>query len=106
MPPGIYDDNHLYVNLAERQVRLDQQTVRLSKKEFDLLRLLVTSAGRVLTQQSLLQQLWGEHHAADTHYLRILIGKLRAKLRDDPTNPRYIETESGIGYRFLSRGDD
>lgn len=106
VPPAIYDDGHLYVDLSERQVRLEQKVIRLSKKEFDLLKLLVTAPGRVLTQQSLLHQLWGQHHEADTHYLRILVGKLRAKLNDDPTDPRYIETETGIGYRFHPHRDE
>lgn len=55
----------------------------------------------MMTQQYLLREIWGPHHTKDTHYLRVFIGKLRSKLQDDPTFPRYIETEAGVGYRFL-----
>lgn len=101
IPPTGYDDGHLQVNILNHRVTLEQEEIHLSKKEFDLLRALVAHPGRILTQQQLLREIWGPHHVEDTHYLRIFIGRLRSKLKDDPTCPHYIETEGGVGYRFI-----
>lgn len=98
--PAVFDDGNLHVDLINRRVTVEKEEVRLSKKEFELLRLLMSHAGRIVTQQQLLQEIWGPAHKEDTHYLRIIVGKLRSKLKDNPTEPRYIETESGVGYRF------
>jgi two-component system KDP operon response regulator KdpE len=106
VPPVGYDDGHLRVDLHERRVRLEGEEIRLSKKEFDLLRILVSYPGRILTQQHLLRELWGPNHSEDNHYLRVFIGRLRSKLGDDPTNPRYIETRAGVGYRFISEHEN
>ncbi|MCP5163181.1 MAG: response regulator [Hahellaceae bacterium] len=105
--PGvaIFDDGNLRIDLAQRRVLLGNQEARLSKKEFDLLRMLMNHPGRIVTQQHLLRELWGPSHIEDTHYLRIFIGKLRTKLGDDPAQPTYIETEPGVGYRFLGQED-
>lgn len=100
----LFDDGHLHVDLARREVTLDGQPVVLSRKEFALLALLLRHAGRVVTQPQLLRELWGPTHQQDTHYLRILVGKLRQKLRDDATAPRYIATEPGVGLRFIDHG--
>jgi len=100
-PPTGYDDGRLSVDLYSRKVVLEGEEIHLSKKEFELLRLFITHPGRMMTQQYLLREVWGPHHTKDTHYLRIFIGKLRNKLKDNPTAPHYIETESGVGYRFL-----
>ena len=81
---------------------LDGEPVALSRKEYALLALLVRHAGRVVTQPQLLRELWGPTHQQDTHYLRILVGKLRQKLGDDAAAPRWIATEPGVGLRFLS----
>ncbi|MFC6673066.1 response regulator [Marinobacterium aestuariivivens] len=105
VPPVGYDDGYLQVDLQERSVRVAGEEVRFSKKEFELLKLLLAHPGRVLTQQQLLRELWGPHHSEDNHYLRVFIGRLRSKLNDDPTSPRYIETRAGVGYRFLGNGD-
>jgi two-component system KDP operon response regulator KdpE len=80
--------------------------VQLSRKEYALLAFLVQHAGRVITQRQLLRELWGPTHQEDTHYLRILVGKLRQKLGDDAAAPRWIATEPGVGLRFLSRSQD
>ncbi len=101
VPPTNYDDGCLVVDLLNRRVSLNGEGIHLSKKEFDLLRELIAHPGRILTQQHLLREIWGSHHAGDTHYLRVFIGRLRSKLGDDPTSPHYIETEAGIGYRFI-----
>ncbi len=98
----VYDDGCLRVDLARREVHLDGATVVLTRREFALLALLMNHAGRVLTQPQLLRELWGPTHAEDTHYLRILVSKLRHKLGDDAAAPRYIATEPGVGLRFLS----
>lgn len=99
----LFDDGHLHVDLGRREVTLDGEPVVLSRKEFALLALLLQHAGRVVTQPQLLRELWGPDHQDDTHYLRILVGKLRQKLHDDATAPRYIATEPGVGLRFIAR---
>lgn len=105
--PPVFDDGHLRVDLALRSVSLDREPVPLSRKEFGVLAALVRYAGRVVTQQQLLRELWGPAHVEDTQYLRVVIGKLRQKLRDEPAAPRYLKTEPGVGYRFIgeARGD-
>ena len=99
----VFDDGHLHVDLGRREVTLGGEPVVLSRKEFALLALLLQHAGRVVTQPQLLRELWGPTHQDDTHYLRILVGKLRQKLGDDATAPRYIATEPGVGLRFIAR---
>jgi two-component system KDP operon response regulator KdpE len=96
-----FDDGHLHIDLVRREVTLDGQPVALTRKEFALLALLLQHAGRVVTQPQILRDLWGPTHQHDTHYLRILVGKLRQKLHDDATAPRYIATEPGVGLRFV-----
>ncbi|MDR7068160.1 two-component system KDP operon response regulator KdpE [Pseudoxanthomonas japonensis] len=98
----LFDDGHLQVDLGRREVTLDGEPVALSRKEFALLALLLQHPGRVVTQPQLLRELWGPNHQDDTHYLRILVGKLRQKLQDDATAPRYIATEPGVGLRFMA----
>jgi len=100
--PAVFDDGHLRVDLGRRLASLDGEVVNLSRKEWSLLALLVSQAGRVVTQPQLLRELWGPSHEEDTHYLRILVGKLRTKLGDDATAPRYIQTEPGVGLRFIA----
>lgn len=100
-PPASYDDDHLKVDLLNRRVTLAGQEVHLSRKEFELLKTLISYPGKIITQQQLLRDIWGPHHSEDTHYLRVVIGRLRSKLEDDPTNPQYIETLAGVGYRFI-----
>jgi two-component system, OmpR family, KDP operon response regulator KdpE len=98
--PPVYDDGGLRVDLARREVFVDGQPLDLSRKEYALLALLVTHAGRVVTQPQLLREIWGPTHERDTHYLRILVGKLRQKLGDDALQPRWILTEPGVGLRL------
>lgn len=104
-PPVGYDDHHLKIDLLHRRVTLADEEVHLSKKEFELLKSLISYPGKIITQQQLLRDIWGAHHTEDTHYLRVVIGKLRSKLQDDPTNPHYIETLAGVGYRFIGVED-
>jgi two-component system KDP operon response regulator KdpE len=96
----IFRHGPLTVDLGRRRVTVDDAEIRLSRKEYGILKLLAGSPGRVLTHQQLLREVWGPGHLDDTHYLRIHIGHLRQKLGDDPSQPRYILTEPGVGYRL------
>lgn len=98
---AIYERNGLRIDLSRREVRRDGSAVRVTRKEYELLRLLVRSAGRVLMHQHLLLELWGPGFTSETHYLRVLVSGLRQKLGDDPADPHYIVTEQGVGYRLL-----
>jgi len=99
--PPVYDDGVLHVDLARRDVRLNGEPLALARKEYALLALLVRHANRVVTQPQMLRELWGEQHEHDTHYLRVLVGKVRQKLGDDASTPRWIATEPGVGLRFV-----
>ncbi len=88
----------LTVDLVRRIVKLGDQDVKLSPKEYDLLRSLVQHAGRVLTYKFLLKELWDD--VVDTQYLRVYVRQLRQKIEPDPERPRYILTETGVGYRL------
>jgi two-component system KDP operon response regulator KdpE len=101
-----FDDGRLHIDLVLREVRLDGEAVPLTRKEFALLSLLLRNAGRVVTQPQLLREIWGPTHQHDTHYLRILAGKLRHKLGDDAAAPHYIATEPGVGLRFVAETRD
>lgn len=92
------------VDLAHRQVRKNGEPVRLTPIEYQLLCVLISHAGRVLTHRQLLKEVWGPGHAEHSHYLRVYVGHLRHKLEDDPTQPRHLLTELGVGYRFASEG--
>ena len=92
----------LVVDLAFRRVLLDGVEVALTRKEYAVLAQLARHPGRVITQQQLLKDIWGPTHIENSHYLRIVIGHLRQKLADDPTHPRFIATEAGVGYRLLT----
>ena len=97
----LFDDGHLRVDLARRTVQVAGEAVALSRKEFAVLAMLVRYAGRVVTQQHLLRELWGPGHVEDTHYLRVVVGKIRQHIADEAAAPRYLRTEPGVGYRFL-----
>jgi two-component system, OmpR family, KDP operon response regulator KdpE len=84
-----------------RLVTREGVPVHLSRKEYAVLQALVSQHGRVVTQSQLLREIWGPTHLENTHYLRIVIGKLRQKLDDDPSEPGYLQTEPGVGYRFI-----
>ncbi|MEO8810522.1 MAG: response regulator transcription factor [Rhodanobacter sp.] len=99
--PPLYDDGRLAIDLVRREVSLDGNEVALTRKEYAVLALLLRHAGLVVSQQQLLREVWGATHVQDTHYLRIVLGRLRQKLGDDPGTPRWLKTEPGVGYRFL-----
>ena len=88
----------LSVDLVRRIVKVKDREVKLSPKEYAILRVLVQHAGKVLTHHYLLSQVWGEMH--DLQYLRVYVRQLRQKLEDNPEKPRYIRTETGVGYRL------
>ncbi|MBD9537373.1 DNA-binding response regulator [Stenotrophomonas sp. ATCM1_4] len=96
----VFDDGHLHIDLARREVRIDGEAVALTRKEYALLALLLRNSGRVVTQPQILQEIWGPTHKHDTHYLRILVGRLRHKLGDSALQSRYLFTEPGVGLRF------
>jgi two-component system KDP operon response regulator KdpE len=100
-PEAAFRCGPLTVDLAYRRVLLDDTEIALTRKEYAVLAQLARHPGRVITQQQLLKDIWGPTHTEDTHYLRIVVGHLRQKLGDDPTAPRFIATEAGVGYRLL-----
>lgn len=88
----------LSVDLVRRIVQVDGEEVKLSPKEYDILRILVQHAGKVITHHHLLREVWGE--VTDIQYLRVYVRQLRQKLNDSPDAPRFIMTETGVGYRM------
>jgi two-component system KDP operon response regulator KdpE len=92
---------NLSVDVPRRKVSVAGQDVKLTRKEFELLRMLAQNAGRIVTHRQILREVWGPAHEDDVHYLRIYIGHLRSKLGDDSANPTYIESEPGVGYRLI-----
>jgi two-component system KDP operon response regulator KdpE len=95
----IFTIGDLWVDLANRSVKINNQEIQLTPTEYDLLRTLVISAGKVITNTQLLQQVWGNGYD-DLHILRVNISNLRHKLEPDPSRPTYIHTEPGVGYRL------
>jgi two-component system KDP operon response regulator KdpE len=89
------------VDFSTRQVTRAGQPVHLTPIEFRLLTYLGHHVGRVVTHRQVLQEVWGPAHAEDTHYLRIYMGHLRQKLEENASNPQYLLTEAGVGYRFI-----
>ncbi|HET7311274.1 MAG TPA: response regulator [Mycobacteriales bacterium] len=99
--PAIVTDDFV-VDLAATVVRRSDGTeVRLTPTEWQLLEALVRDRGRLVTSQQLLRQVWGPQYEHERHYLRVFIAQLRRKLEPDPSQPRYIRTEAGMGYRFI-----
>ena len=95
-----YSDDYLTVNIAERKIIVNLERVKLTPKEFRLFALLVENAARILTYQQLLEKVWGWEYTDDLDYVRIYISHLRQKIEPDPSLPRYIITEPGVGYYF------
>ena len=101
LPLPVYDDGYLRIDLIRHEVFLSGEAVPLTPKEFALLAFLVRQPGSIITQPQLLREIWGPTHQDDAHYLRILVNKLRGKLCDNASAPRYIVTEPGVGLRFI-----
>jgi DNA-binding response OmpR family regulator len=100
LPTG-YKDNYLLVDIPLRRVSIDSEDVRLTPTEFKLLATFVQHPGEVLTFQQLLEQVWGFEYTREHHYPRIYVSHLRRKIEPDFKNPTYIQSEYGIGYRFI-----
>lgn len=92
--------NEIQIDLTARIVRKNNELIKLTSTEFNLLSLFATNEGRVLTHQHILKEIWGVGYQAETQYLRVFVGTLRKKIEGNPNQPKHIITESGIGYRF------
>ncbi len=101
-----YQHGPLQVNLKTRRVQLAEIEVRLTPTEYALLARLVRQAGQVVTHRQLLLDVWGAEHTDQTHYLRLYMGQLRAKLEVDSTDPQHLLTEPGVGYRLAEPDAD
>ncbi len=86
--------------MVHRQVFVGAQEVHLTPIEYKLLLILIQNAGKVITRRQLLHDVWGAAYTDESHYLRVYMGQLRHKLEADPTRPRYLITEPGVGYRL------
>ena len=95
-----YQDNGLNIDLDRHEVLVKGSPVDLTPTEFRLLSVLVHNAGKVVPHRILLTHVWGEEYSSEVHYLKLYIRYLRQKIEETPSNPRYILTEWGIGYRF------
>jgi two-component system KDP operon response regulator KdpE len=98
----IFEIDNLKVDLTRRLVKLNGLDISLTPTEYDLLRILVQNAGKVITHHQLLRQVWGTAYESEAHLLRVNMSNLRRKIEPDPTRPHYIITEPGVGYRLRS----
>jgi two-component system, OmpR family, KDP operon response regulator KdpE len=97
---GIFNNGPLEVDLSSRSVRVEGKPVKLTATEYDLLRMFVQHAGKVLTHNQILKEIWGLTTSEEMQYLRVYISQLRKKIEKDPANPRLLVTETGVGYRL------
>jgi two-component system KDP operon response regulator KdpE len=104
MPSFVSKD--LRIDFERRNVAVQERSVRLTPKEFDILRLLVANAGKAVPHRTLLQTVWGPDYGEETEYLRVFINQLRKKIEPDPRRPRYIRTEPWVGYRFEASNEE
>jgi DNA-binding response OmpR family regulator len=88
------------IDLSAKTVSRQGQRIRLTPTEWHLLELLVHNSDKLVSQRQLLQEVWGPNYTSETNYLRVYMAQLRRKLEPDPTHPRYLHTEPGLGYRF------
>ena len=100
--PRTFVSDDLEIDFETRKIRAGEKNVRLTPKEFDLLRYLVSQAGKPVPHRELLQAVWGPDYGDQTDYLRVFITHLRKKIEPNPGNPKYILTEPWLGYRFTS----
>ena len=91
------------MDFSARTVKKKNQLIKLTSTEYNLLALLIRNEGKVLTHQYLLRAIWGPGFINQSQYLRVFIAQLRKKIEDDPNRPEYLMTESGVGYRFMSK---
>jgi two-component system KDP operon response regulator KdpE len=95
--------NDLQIDLSTRMVKKNNQLVKLTSTEYSLLAILIKNEGKVLTHQYLLRAIWGPGFINQSQYLRVFIAQIRKKIENDPNRPEYLLTESGVGYRFISK---
>lgn len=100
---AILEFGKLRVDLSKRIVEREGQPVHLTPIEYRLLAYLIGHPDSVLTHRQLLKNVWGPSHADDSHYVRVFMGLLRKKIEDDPSQPKHIVTEAGVGYRFVTQ---
>ncbi|PWR24767.1 response regulator [Zavarzinia aquatilis] len=105
-PSPVFESEGLRIDAAARVATRDGQAVKLSRREWDVLRLLVLDAGKVVGHRSILEKVWGPAQAEQSQYLWVYVGHLREKLEPDPARPRFILTEPGIGYRLVRSEDE
>ena len=98
---SILEFRNLTINLAERTVKKNQEWIKLTSTEYSLLALMARNEGKVLTHSYLLRAVWGPGFINQSQYLRVFIAQLRKKIEDDPNAPVFLQTESGVGYRFM-----
>ncbi|HEY3241405.1 MAG TPA: winged helix-turn-helix domain-containing protein, partial [Acidimicrobiia bacterium] len=98
----VVETEHFRVDLVARQVTNPEGTVRLTPTEWQLLEVLVRNAGKLVGHRQLLQEVWGPQYGVETNYLRVHMANLRRKLEPDPSRPRYLLTEPGMGHRFVA----
>jgi two-component system KDP operon response regulator KdpE len=102
----VFTAGGLCVNFDRREVTLDDKPIKLTPTEYDLLKYLIEHSGKVLTHRMLLQEVWGQAYVDQAQYLRVFVGQLRKKIEQDPTRPRFILTDPGVGYRFCAEPDE
>ncbi len=95
--------DNLSIDLTTRTVTVDYEVIKLTATEYSILTLLAKNDGRVLTHQYILKNIWGPAYTLQSQYLRVFVGQLRKKIEPNPNNPKFILTESGIGYRFCTK---
>lgn len=96
----IIEFGNVSIDFSSRIVRMNNEILKLTTTEYNLLSIFIKNEGRVLTHQYLLKQVWGNSYADQTQYLRVFVAQLRKKIEEDPNRPKFIITESGVGYRF------
>jgi two-component system KDP operon response regulator KdpE len=97
---AVYENNGLTVDFVKREVRVQDRPITLTPTEYTILKILVSHAGKVLTHQQLIKEVWGGNYEVDSHLLRVNVSNLRRKIESDTLKPRYIITEPGVGYRL------
>ena len=97
---SVIENGNLKIDFAKRIVYKNKSEIKLSSTEYLLLHIFFKNLDRILTHNSILKEVWGPTHTEDTQYLRVFIGQLRKKIEDDTSNPKYILTDSGVGYRM------
>jgi two-component system KDP operon response regulator KdpE len=94
------------MDLSRRVVAVDNKEISLTPTEYEILRLLLQNAGKVITHRQLLRQVWGTAYESEMHILRVNISNLRHKIEADPARPHYLVTEAGVGYRLRMDGNE